>query len=193
MLKRIYGLEAATAAFKDRSAVGEEHELLTDGGGIYSLPLAPEAFADRVIADVSSHGDEFIRRITRALDGAAPDRIEVPADKIRSSRRQLRSNEVEALELAADRVRNFQRRTLPKTWRDAAAGYGEVVHPVKSVGCCIPGGTAPLASTVIMTAVPAKVAGVPYVCVVTPAGEDGTPHPAILAACEIAGVDAVFA
>ena len=193
MLRRIHGLEAAIAAFKDRSAIGDEHELLTDGGGIYSLDLTPETFADRVIADVSEHGDAFLRRITKALDGVEIDRFEVPADEIRSSRQQLHPNEVEALELAADRVRKFQRRTLPTSWRDAAAGYGEVVHPVRSVGCCIPGGTAPLASTVIMTAVPAKVAGVQYVCVVTPAGKDGSPHPAVLAACDVAGVDAVFA
>ncbi len=193
MLRRIYGLDAAITAFKNRSAVGDEQELLTDGGGIYSIALTPESFADRVIADVSEHGDEFLRRITKALDGIETNQFEIPADKIRSSRQELNPNEVEALELAADRVRNFQRRTLPKTWRDAVAGYGEVVHPVKSVGCCIPGGTAPLASTVIMTAVPAKVAGVPYVCVVTPAGADGAPHPAVLAACDIAGVDAVFA
>lgn len=193
MLRRIYGLAAAVAAFKNRSAVGDEQELLTDGGGIYSISLSPEAFADRVIADVSEHGDEFLRRITKALDRVATDRLEVPADEISSARRQLQPNEVEALEMAAERVREFQRRTLPKSWRDNAAGYGEVVQPVKSVGCCIPGGTAPLASTVIMTAVPAKVAGVPYVCVVTPAGEGGTPHPAVLTACDIAGVDAVFA
>lgn len=193
MLRRIYGLEAAIAAFENRSAVGDEHGLLTDGGGIYSIALTPETFADRVIADVSEHGDKFLKRITKALDGVETNHFEVPAAEIRSSRHKLGPKEVEALELAAERVRKFQRRTLPKTWRDAAAGYGEVVHPVKSVGCCIPGGTAPLASTVIMTAVPAKVAGVPYVCVVTPAGEDGTPHPAVLAACDIAGVDAVFA
>ena len=193
MLRRIHGLKAAIAAFKDRSAVGDEHEPLTDGGGIYSLDLTPEAFADRVIADVSEHGDEFLRRITKALEGVDIDRFEVPADEIRSSKQRLQPNEVEALELAADRVRKFQRRTVPETWRDAAAGYGEVVHPVRSVGCCIPGGTAPLASTVIMTAVPAKVAGVPYVCVVTPASENGSPHPAVLTACDIAGVDAVFA
>ena len=193
MLRRIYGLEAAIAAFKGRSTGNDDADPLTDGGGIYSLALSPEAFADRVLADVSEFGDDFLRRITKALDGYEINQFEVPSDKIKSSRGQLETNEVAALELAVERVEAFQRRTLPKTWRDEDAGYGEVVHPVQSVGCCIPGGTAPLASTVIMTAVPAKVAGVPYVCVVTPAGEDGTPHPAVLAACDIAGVDAVFA
>lgn len=193
MLRRIYGLEAAIAAFKDRRDVEHEEGLLSDGNGTYSIALSPEAFADRVIADVKEQGDDFLRRITKALDGVETDQFEVSTNEIKSSKNKLEPNEVEALELAADRVRAFQSRTLPKTWRDAAAGYGEVVHPVQSVGCCIPGGTAPLASTVIMTAVPARVAGVPYVSVVTPAGQDGLPHPAVLAACDIAGVDAVFA
>ncbi len=193
MLRRIHGLESAISEFSNRSTADGGNEPKTDGGGIYAELLSPEAFADRVIADVRRCGDEFVRRISKALDGVDTKDFEVPTEVIRSAKDQLQSNEVSALELAAERVGAFQKRTLPKSWRDPAAGYGEVVHPVGSVGCCIPGGTAPLASTVVMTAVPAKVAGVPYVCVVTPAGANGSPHPAVLAACDISGVDAVFA
>ena len=193
MLRKIHGLEAAISAFKYRSMQGDEIAPSTNGNGIYEEMLKPEAFADRVIADVREHGDDFIRRITKALDGVEIDHFQVADDIVVRAKDQLNSNEIAAMELAAERVATFQRRTLPRSWSDADAGYGEVVHPVRSVGCCIPGGTAPLASTVIMTAVPAKVAGVPYVCVVTPAAKDGSPHPAVLAACEIAGVDAVFA
>ena len=193
MLRRIHGLEAAIAEFSNRSMAGGDDEPMTDGGGIYRKLMSPEAFADRVIADVRERGDVFVRRITEALDGVDLKDFEVPTVVIRSAKDRLKANEVAALELAAERVAAFQRRTLPESWRDVAAGYGEVVHPIGSVGCCIPGGTAPLASTVIMTAVPAKVAGVPYVCVVTPAGRDGSPHSAVLTACDIAGVDAVFA
>ena len=193
MLRRIHGLDAAIAAFKDRSTRSDADDPSTDGGGIYDSMLSPEAFADLVIADVKAHGDHFVKRITKALDGVELDTFQVSANVVSRAKDQLNANEVAGLELAAERVSAFQSRTLPHSWRDAEAGYGEVVHPVKSVGCCIPGGTAPLASTVIMTAVPAKVAGVPYVCVVTPAGNAGSPHPAVLAACDVAGVDAVFA
>ena len=193
MLRRIHGLDAAIAEFSNRGTAGDGDEPKTNGGGIYSEFLSPEAFADRVIADVRKRGDTFVRRISKALEGVDLEDFEVPAEVVRAAKDQLQSKEVKALELAAERVAAFQRRTLPRSWRDVAAGYGEVVHPVGSVGCCIPGGTAPLASTVLMTAVPAKVAGVPYVCVVTPAAPDGSPHPAVLAACDIAGVDAVFA
>ncbi len=194
MLRRIHGFDAAIAAFKDRSTRSDVDDPSTDGGGIYDSMLSPEAFADLVIADVKAHGDHFVKRITKALDGVELDTFQVSANVVSRAKDHLNANEIAGLELAAERVSAFQSRTLPRSWRDVKAGYGEVVHPVQTVGCCIPGGTAPLASTVIMTAVPAKVAGVPYVCVVTPAGkEDGSPHPAVLAACDIAGVDAVFA
>lgn len=193
MLKRIHGLNAAIAEFSNRSTTDLGDEPMTDGGGIYDEMLSPEAFADRVIADVRNHGDDFVRRITRALDRVDIEHFEVSSDVVRSAKDRLKPNEVDALQLAAERVAGFQMRALPESWRDSSAGYGEVVHPVNSAGCCIPGGTAPLASTVIMTAVPAKVAGVPYVCVVTPAGPDGAPHPAVLAACDIAGADEVYA
>ncbi len=192
MLRRIHGLDAAIALFKNRGSDSDDEIVATDGGGIYDFPLSLDAFADRVIGDVRKHGDDFLRRITRALDGVEIDDFRVPIEVVTRASRELQPNEVEGLKLAAERVAAFQKRTLPKSWRDVDAGYGEVVHPVQRVGCCIPGGTAPLASTVIMTAVPAKVAGVPYVSVVTPAGKDGLPHPAVLAACDIAGVNDVF-
>ena len=193
MLRRIHGLDAAIVAFKDRSSKSDGNEPLTDGGGIYDAATTPDAFADRVVADVRSYGDQFVRRISKKLDGVEVDEFKVPTDVVAEAKHRLRPSEVEGLQLAARRVAAFQARTLPEPWRDDVAGYGEVVHPVQSAGCCIPGGTAPLASTVIMTAVPARVAGVPYVCVVTPPSKDGVPHPAILAACHIAGVDDVFA
>ena len=193
MMKRIYGLDAALKVFSDRSIADDADYPLTDGGGIYNQMLSPEVFADRVLSDVCEHGEAFVRQITKALDGVDLDRFEVPLDVVKSAKDRLKPNEISALELSAERVATFQRRTLPKSWRDDAMGYGELVHPVNAVGCCIPGGTAPLASTVIMTAVPAKVAGAPYVCVVTPAEKDGSPHPAVLAACDVAEVDRVFA
>ena len=193
MLRRIHGLDAAIATFTDRGAHSDQIDPTTDGGGIYDKQLSPEAFADCVISDVREHGDAFIRRITKAIERVELDQFQVAPEIVKSAKDQLTKTELAALELAADRVRAFQNRTLPVSWHDPSAGYGEVVQPVQSVGCCIPGGTAPLASTVIMTAVPARVAGVPYVCVVSPARDDGLPHPAVLAACDIAGVDAVFA
>ncbi len=192
MLRRVYGVEEALTVFDARNAGFGVEAPLSDGGGIYDKAMTPDMFADRVIADVERGGDEFVRRITEALDGVLIDELEVPRGMVVRAKSDLDISSVTALERAAERVSEFQTRGMPQSWQDDAKGYGEVVQPVGSAGCCVPGGTAPLASTVIMTAVPAKVAGVPEVCVVTPAGPDGLPHPAILTACGIAGVDRVF-
>ena len=89
-------------------------------------------------------------------------------------------------------MRKFQERGLPKSWNDGTGNIGERVTPLKSVAAYVPGGTAPLASTVIMTVVPAKVAGVDEIIVATPTPGDLMPHPAILAAANIAGADRIF-
>jgi len=89
-------------------------------------------------------------------------------------------------------VRKFQGRGLPKSWSDGTGKFGEKVTPLETIAAYVPGGTAPLASTVIMTVVPAKVAGVDEIIVATPTPGNALPHPAILAAAKIAGADRVF-
>ena len=166
---------------------------MTDANGYYDCKMAPSEFASRVLRDVSEHGDRASRELTAALDHVELDKIEVAVTDIEAALTQVSSAELEAMRQAAGRVDAFQRRNLPTQWFDADMGYGELVRPIGSVGCYVPGGTAPLASTVIMTAVPALAAGVPNVYVATPAGQNGLPDPAVLAACHVAGVHRVFA
>ena len=166
---------------------------MTDGGGYYEREMGPDAFARRVVDDVRAGGDEVVRELAAAIDSVRLDEIEVPRTEIEGALKRLGSDDLEAMRTAAERVDAFQRRNLPREWFDAELGYGEIVRPIESVGCYVPGGTAPLASTVIMTAVPALAAGVQSVRVVSPAGQDGLPHPAVLAACHVAGVQQVFA
>lgn len=192
MLNQTHGAQNAISIFQARDTSLVDETISTDGGGIYNEKLNPWQFAERVIADTLRDGDRFLLKITKALEGITLDSLEVPRSEIVAAKDRIDSVSVDALERAADRVSTFQARTLPKSWRDEEAGYGEIVQPLQSAGCCIPAGTAPLASTVIMTAIPAKVAGVPYVSVVTPAMPNGLPHPAVLASCYIAGVDRVF-
>ncbi|MXZ03536.1 MAG: hypothetical protein F4Y88_07665, partial [Chloroflexi bacterium] len=86
MLRRIHGLDAAVAEFSNRGTAGEGDDPKTNGGGIYSEFLSPEAFADRVIADVRKHGDAFVRRISNALDGVDLEDFEVPTKVIRAAK-----------------------------------------------------------------------------------------------------------
>jgi histidinol dehydrogenase len=99
---------------------------------------------------------------------------------------------VNALELAARRIRDFHQATLPRNWVDLEQGLGELVRPLERVGLYAPGGTAAYPSTVLMTAIPARVAGVKEVILTTPRRGGEPLNPAVMVAAEIAGVDAFY-
>jgi histidinol dehydrogenase len=166
--------------------------VLSDGNGLFSDRVSPNEFAARVIEIVRNEGDAGLARINTALDGSSPDSFEVPQSEIDSALANMDPASIHALELAAERVRKFQDRGLPRSWSDGTGKFGERVTPLGSIAAYVPGGTAPLASTVIMTVVPAKVAGVEEIIVVTPAPGDSMPHPAVLAAAKIAGASRIF-
>ena len=166
--------------------------VLSDGNGLFSDKVHPDEFASRIISIIREEGDAGLRRINSFLDASSPDPFEVSQSDIDDAFNLLDPVSRSALELAADRVRKFQSRGLPKSWNDHQSQFGERVIPLKSVAAYVPGGTAPLVSTVIMTVVPATVAGVDEVIITTPVAGDSMPHPAVLAAAKIAGASRVF-
>ncbi len=190
-MKRVIGAAAGIEHFKrDRNMPASA--VLSDGRGLFPDKVSPNEFAARVIEIVKNEGDAGLRRINTALDGSSPETFEVPQSEIDSALAKLDPESVAAFELAAERVRKFQSRGLPKSWTDGTGKLGERVTPLGSIAAYVPAGTAPLASTVIMTVVPAKVAGVKEIIVVTPAPGNSMPHPAVLAAAKIAGASRVF-
>ncbi len=158
----------------------------------FGEPLTPMQVVERILREVRESGDRALRDLTLKFDGSVLDRIEVPGTAVSGAYDDVSAEVVEALETAAGRVRGFHEAALPKTWLDLAEGYGELVVPLERVGAYVPGGTAPLPSTVLMSVIPAKVAGVKEVMVASPPGETGLPHPAVLVAAGIAGADRVF-
>jgi histidinol dehydrogenase len=190
-VKRVIGAAAGIDYFKRERNLPTE-AILSDGRGLFPNKVSPIEFASRVIDIVRNEGDAGLARINTALDGSSPETFEVPQSEIDAAFQNLDPASINALELAADRVRKFQSKGLPKSWTDGAGKFGERVTPLGSVAAYVPAGTAPLASTVIMTVVPAKVAGVEEIIVVTPAPGDSMPHPAVLAAAKIAGASRVF-
>src|SRR5262249_59461661 len=121
-------------------------------------------------------------------------RLRVPADDLAAAYRAQPAAVRRDLELAARRIRAFHTRQRERSWsfRDASgARLGQLIQPLERVGVYAPGGRAAYPSTVLMTAVPARVAGVPEVIAVSPAGPSGHP-PIILAACHVARVDALY-
>jgi len=154
--------------------------------------LTPQESVGKILGDVQTEGDAAIRRYTRMLDGLELDGLEVtPADMARSQKK-VPSDLVDALKLAAKRVEEFHRATMRKSWVDLSSGLGELVLPIERVGIYAPGGTAAYPSTVLMTAIPARVAGVKELVLATPSRDGRDPDPAVLVAAKLAGVDRVF-
>ncbi|MBI4185894.1 MAG: histidinol dehydrogenase [Chloroflexi bacterium] len=151
----------------------------------------------RIIKGVRKRGDASLLYYTRKYDRVrlTPSSLEVTKELISKAYDKVDSELVSALKLAAARIRSFHLSQKDSLWR-TASGQGWLARPLSRVGLYVPGGTASYPSTVLMTAIPAKVAGVKEVIVVTPPRENerknGYVSPATLVAADIAGVDRVF-
>jgi histidinol dehydrogenase len=155
--------------------------------------LTPQQTVQRIVKGVSTNGDSAILEYTRLLDNVELRSIEVPRETIKQARKNVSRNLIHALELAAKRIWDFHTNTVQKGWYNSDEGLGEIIIPLDRVGIYAPGGTASYPSSVLMGAIPARVAGVQEIIVCTPPGKDGLPHPATMVAAEIAGVDRLFA
>ena len=146
-----------------------------------------------IIAEVRSGGDAAVRALNSRFNGWAGD-IEIPAGELVAALERLDPELRAALEFARDQIvawHEVQRGGEPEHLRSGVR-VREVVVAVDRVGCYVPGGRAPLASSVLMTALPARVAGVGHIALCTPPRADGTVHDAILAAAALAGVDVIY-
>lgn len=151
----------------------------------------------RAIVDaVRARGDDALVEYTRALDAPSFDagRIKVDPDDIERARRLVRPELLEALEVMAARLEATCAKERPESWLGERDGelIGRLVRPLTSVGIYAPGGRAAYPSSVIMAAVPARVAGVARLALASPPGRSGELPEAILAACAVAGIDEVY-
>ncbi|MDX2145009.1 MAG: histidinol dehydrogenase [Rhodospirillaceae bacterium] len=149
-----------------------------------------------ILADVKARGDDAVLDYTKKWDRLplTADQMRFTADDMASAERACDKITLEALHVAAARIADYHRRQLPKDERYTDASgvtLGWRWTPVASAGLYVPGGTAALFSSVLMNAVPAKVAGVARLVVTVPT-PDGKTNPLMLAACRIAGVDEVY-
>ena len=167
---------------------------------VFGERLSPQESVQRILQDVRQQGDRALIHYAHCLDGVDLEALEVSDQQIAQSQQEIPKALLEALELAAARIEEFHRATLRKSWVDPPSGLGELVIPLERVGIYAPGGTASYPSTVLMTAIPARVAGVREVVLATPCRArpehsrlDGdNPDPAVLVAAKLAGVDRVF-
>jgi len=161
---------------------------------IFGTELDAQAVVDRILRDVRSGGDEAVRRYNQDIDGIAEGvPLEVPHGELEKAHRKLDRGLVQALEQAAVRIRGFHERQLQHSMRSFEyEGIGQKVRPIERAGMYVPGTAVVYPSTVLMTAIPARVAGVQELFMTTPAARDGTVSALKLAAAQIAGVDRVF-
>jgi histidinol dehydrogenase len=152
------------------------------------------AAVQEICARVASEGDAALREYGSRFDGWSPASGEsflVPADEMTAAMRRLPAGDRAALEFAAERIREFHKaQVLPVS--SGSPGLKLLTRPVRRAGVYAPGGRASYPSTVLMTAIPARVAGVREVILATPPRADGTVPAPILAAARIAGVDEVY-
>lgn len=147
-----------------------------------------------LLADVRARGDEALRELTERFDGARIDELRVPDAEVKAALEDIPADLRAALEVALANIAAYHQtqRHPDAEHRNGPISVRELQRPVDRVGCYVPSALAPLVSTVLMTTVPAKVAGVPEVVLVTSPRADGTVAPGILAAAALAGVDEVY-
>jgi len=155
----------------------------------------PVAAVREILARVEAEGDVAVRAYTERFDGVRLDELRVPAGELTAALAAQDPATRAALEAAAGSIAEFQRSTLtpPHTHTAGGVTVRSWRQPVQRAGCYVPGGRAVYPSTVLMTAIPAKVAGVPEVVLCVPPDRSGRPPAITLAAAAVAGVDEVYA
>ena len=148
-----------------------------------------------IIENVKQNGDKALKEYTKRFDGVKTDSITVTEEEIREAVSQTDPEFLLVLQRAADNIRKFHSRQVRNSFiinDENGIVMGQKVIPIDRAGIYVPGGTAPLSSTVLMDVIPAKIAGVREVIVATPPEKDGKINPGILAAAWVAGADKII-
>ncbi|HET7738222.1 MAG TPA: histidinol dehydrogenase, partial [Tepidiformaceae bacterium] len=159
----------------------------------FGQELSPDEVVRRVIRDVREDGDNAVRFYNTRFDNAPTVELRVTEAEIQAAYAEVSGEIVEALKFAAERIRRYHEQQLRGSFFEFnQGGLGQLTRPIQRIGLYIPGTAAPLPSTVLMCAIPARVAGVDELYMTSPALPDGSISPVKLVAAHIAGVDAVF-
>lgn len=162
---------------------------------VFGEELSADEVVLRIVRDVRQGGDAALQRYSLAFDGAEVPHLEAPRSAWKAAFDRLAPELQEALFISAGQIATFHRKQVRTSWIDYSdeGALGQIVRPLSRVGIYTPGGTAVYPSSLLMTAIPARVAGVEEIIICSPPGPDGAISPLILAAAEVANVDRVFA
>ena len=154
-----------------------------------------EAAVDAILADVRTNGDAALRKYAAQFDGAALETLAVTPEEIDAAVAATDPEFLETLRLAAENIRAFHARQVHKDFvldRKNGVVMGQRYTPIEKVGICVPGNTAAYPSSVLMDAIPAHIAGVSEIIMMTPPDRDGRIAAPVLAAARLAGVTSIF-
>lgn len=154
-----------------------------------------DAIVADILENVRNNGDKAVREYTEKFDGKAPEKLEISMTEVKEIMQQCEPAFLEALERAAENIREFHKKQKQQSWLDTKENgviLGQRVRGLERAGIYVPGGTAAYPSSVLMNAIPAKIAGVKEIIMVTPPAKNGLPNPDIMAAAYVAGVDRIF-
>lgn len=148
-----------------------------------------------ILDDVRREGDAAVIRYSARFDHMEGPITVIEADAIAAAKERIDAQLLAAMERAAENIRRFHQQQVQESYvdfREDGSMMGQKVRPLKRVGLYVPGGTAAYPSSVLMNAIPAKIAGVPELVMVTPPNAEGKPRDVILAAAAVAGVDRIY-
>ena len=148
-----------------------------------------------ILNDIKDNGDDAVKAYTEKFDGVLIDELKVSDLEIKKAYETLDDSLLTALKQAASNIEKFHKKQIPEEWEievHPGINAGQIVRPINSAGCYIPGGRAAYPSSILMTVIPAKIAGVEKVICVTPPQKDGSILDAILVAADIAGADEIY-
>ena len=171
------------------------NQILQSINHLFGAPLTPEEAVRQILREIRLEGDQALRRWSIKLDGLDTMNFRVPLEELRMAKNRITEDERQALWLSAERIRRFYSKQPLGSWsfQEGNGSLGQLVRPIRRVGIYVPGGTAPLPSSVLMTAVPAQVADVKeIVLVVPPERGTGKIAPITLAAADMLGIEEIY-
>jgi len=198
-MMKIYTTEQARVSILKRQPPDEfpiSQAVLSGINRIFGEPLTPEQAVERIVKDVRSRGDAALAEWSQKLDGFSAESFRVPPLQLKTALDGISKEQRVALETAAERISRFHRRQPLNSWimQDDSGTLGQLIRPINRIGLYIPGGTAPLPSTVLMSVIPAQVAGVKEIVIAAPAQYGiGLIAPITLAACALLGIEEIYA
>ena len=150
---------------------------------------------ETILNEVKNHGDLAVKNYTKKFDGYNPDPMQISSNDLKDAWNKTSSTLKNSLEIAHERIKKFHEKEIPKSFT-LKGKHGDFVQrrwrPVKNAGIYIPGGRASYPSTVLMNAIPAKVAGVEEIIMVSPGNKEGQINKTVLAAAYLSGIDKIF-